>query len=333
MTNTSKYNLVLKTRKYSDKTLCSIYYVPKNKKEKKFEPVDVDGYRMRLDKNTGEIDFYPRSICKNNKDYSVRRSRIRLNMLLDMNDFDWFVTLTFDPELVDRADSEAVYETYDRWVNLIKHQYPSFRYITVPEKHKDDNGCYHFHMVIGGISPDELGLVNSGKVCCHWSTKNGICSKEYFNRTFMDHKLEDTDGIPVYNISKFQYGFSTVSRIQSRERLNHYVKKYIDKNFGVTDDYKKRFFYSTNLKMPEERDLLLEETREYVKNIVHLNRVKNLPVYQYSESQHYNENFNNLQFWVDNDYADDLLKDLIPLELVEDVQIQIEGAEDDRYYY
>lgn len=321
-TNKLGYDLVLKKRKYRDSTLCSIYYKSKKKIEKEFVPVDINGYRYRLNTKTGEITTYSRDICGDSKGASVRRSRIRLNMMLDMNDFDWFATLTFDPKRLDRTNADEVYEMYRKWIDLMTKHYPNMRYITVPEKHED--GCYHFHMLIGGISTQDLGLVNSGKVCCHWSTKNGIASKEYFKATWQDHKLEETDGIPIYNITKFQYGYTTVSRIQSRERCNFYVKKYIDKNFGTTDDFKKRYFYSTNLRMPEESEIILAEKREYLDNLVHLKEVQNNLLYQYGEKQHYNENFNNLQFWVDNDYLDKLDKGLIPLELIENIQLRLD---------
>ena len=315
MTDKKQYDLIMKTRKYRDQTLCSVYYKPTEKSEKKFEPVDIDGYRMRLNKETGEVDFYSREIASSGRDSSVRRSKIKMHMILDMNDFDWFVTLTFNNNRVQRDNPEEVYKAYSKFIDLLKKECPTLRYITVPEQHEDEKHCYHFHLLVGGISVHQLGLVNSGKVCCHWARKGGICSKEYFEVTKDRYVLQETDGIPVYNISKFQYGFSTVSRIQSRERCNFYVQKYIDKNFGTTDDFKKRFFYSANLKMPEEKDIILAE-RQGFSNLLEKNVVMNNLCYQYSEQQRYNERFNNLQFWVSNEYMSGLEKNLIPLDLI-----------------
>lgn len=313
MTKIKKYDLVLKTRKYRSSTLCSVYLKPRVLTEKRFMPVDVNGYRMRMDKETGEVGFYDKEVVETSRDCSVRRSRIKMHKILDMNDFDWFVTLTFNPKRVQRDNPEEVYNCYTKYIDLLKKDCPNVRYITVPERHKDD--CYHFHMLIGGIGIQKLGLVNSGKVCCHWA-KNQICSKEYFELTKDRYELEETDGIPIYNISKFQYGFSTVSRIQSRERCNMYIRKYIDKNFGSTEDFKKRFFYSENLQMPEEKDIILAERIEYEQNLMTLKKVNKNLAYQYSENQRYNERFNNLQFWVDNVTMDSVEKDLIPLDLI-----------------
>ena len=59
-----KYDLVMKTREFREKTLCSVYYKPNKHKEKQFMPVDIDGYRYRLNKSTGEIENYTRQQTK-----------------------------------------------------------------------------------------------------------------------------------------------------------------------------------------------------------------------------------------------------------------------------
>ena len=96
-------------------------------------------------------------------------------MLLEMNDFDWFATLTFDKEKIDRTNDELVYHAYKKYIDNTKQRFPSFRYLTVLERHED--GCIHFHLLIGGLTTKQLGLVNSGKVCCSWAYyKNKIAS-------------------------------------------------------------------------------------------------------------------------------------------------------------
>ena len=111
--------------------------------------------------------------------------KILMNMLLEMNDFDWFATLTFDKDKIDRTDDEIVFNAYKKYINNIKKQFPSLGYMCFPERHEDD--CIHFHMLLNGIRPKELGLVNSGKVCCSWATfKNKVSSYEYFERIIPD---------------------------------------------------------------------------------------------------------------------------------------------------
>lgn len=153
---------------------------------------------------------------------------------------------------IDRTNDEAVFNCYKKYIKNLIRQYPNFKYICVPERHED--GCFHFHLLTAGITAKQMGLVNSGKVCCSWATKkNGIASKEYFEKTKEDHldDLKETDGEPIYNVTNFIYGYTTVSRIVSRERCNSYVKKYVEKAFGCTDTFKKRFYYSKNLEVPE----------------------------------------------------------------------------------
>lgn len=314
------YDLKMKSREYRDKTLYSVYYKPREKPERKFKPIDIDGYRYRMNLETGEITLYSRDLTQLSKMSSVKRSRIYLDMLLEMNDFNCFVTLTFDKLRVERSNSIKVYDAYSKFIFGIKKKYPWCRYITVAERHKD--GCYHFHLLMGGLTVQEMGLVKTDKVCCHWARKNGICSKEYFELTKDRYTLEETDGIQLYNMTIFPYGFSTVSLIQSRERCNAYVKKYIDKNFGSTEDFKKRFFYSSNLKFPKIEDRTINSSK-VIKDISKLGVINNSALYEYSEMQRYNKDFNTLQFWVDNEYKSALEKDLIPMELLEDVQIEI----------
>src|SRR5690606_10827465 len=78
---------------------------------------------------------------------SLARSRRTIFDYALCNDFDLFVTFTFDPRKVNRYDMAATYVKMQSW--LARHQrkqlekQDTFRYIIVPEKHKD--GAIHFH--------------------------------------------------------------------------------------------------------------------------------------------------------------------------------------------
>ncbi len=306
------YYLFQKDRVYRDKTLSSIYF--KSNKEqvaKKSRPIDIDGVRYKLDLETGEYDYYTKSEVLNSMSCSLRRTKILMNMLLEMNDFDWFATLTFDKQKIDRTNDELVYKAYVKYINNTKHQFPTFRYLTVLERHED--GCIHFHLLIGGLTTKQLGLVNSGKVCCSWAFyKDKICSKEYFEKTKHLHELQDTDGLPVYNVTTFPYGLTTVTRIASRERCNSYIKKYINKDIGKsTEIFKKRFFYSQNLTRPTIVDRLIGADFDTPKNLkLYMSRNPHLENADYS---FYNEDHNILQFWEDNEIKKQIDNDLIPL--------------------
>lgn len=316
MTKKPTFDLMLKERRFTDRTLLTYHYKNSEKVEKKFTPIDIDGCRYRLNKETGEITYYPRDICEKSRAASVRKSRILFSQLLEMNNFDWFATFTFDNAIIDRSNAKEVYSAFQKYLKSLHRKFSWVRYVVVPERHKKD-GCYHFHACIGGLNEKELGLVRTGKVCCHWSTKNGVCSEEFYNKTKSDHNLQDTDGVPIYNVTTFPYGYTTVSRIQSKERCNSYVKKYINKNFGSTEVFKKRFFYSENLDVPEIVDRLIGSGFHRPKNIESLHVVSNSAIYKFSESKHYDDNHNVLQIWVDNENKEYLEKGLIPVELLQ----------------
>ena len=308
------YYLFQKDRIYRDKTLTSLYFKSnKEQVEKKSRPYDRNGIRYKLDLETGEILTYTKREVLNSMACSLRRTKICMNMLLEMNDFDWFATLTFDKQKIDRTNDEAVYNAYKKYINNIKHQFPSFRYLTVLERHED--GCIHFHLLIAGLTPKQLGLVNSGKVCCSWAFyKDKICSKEYFEKTKHEHinELQDTDGLAVYNVTTFPFGLTTVTRIASRERCNSYVKKYINKDIGKsTEIFKKRFFYSRNLNVPTIVNRLIGADFDTPKNIKDI--MSHNPHLQNAEYKNYNEDHNILQYWEDNTVKQCIDNEFIPL--------------------
>lgn len=308
------YYLFQKDRIYRDKTLTSLYFKSnKEQVEKKSRPYDRNGIRYKLDLETGEILTYTKREVLNSMACSLRRTKICMNMLLEMNDFDWFATLTFDKQKIDRTNDEAVYNAYKKYINNIKHQFPSFRYLTVLERHED--GCIHFHLLIAGLTPKQLGLVNSGKVCCSWAFyKDKICSKEYFEKTKHEHinELQDTDGLAVYNVTTFPFGLTTVTRIASRERCNSYVKKYINKDIGKsTEIFKKRFFYSRNLNVPTIVNRLIGADFDTPKNIKDI--MSHNPHLQNAEYKNYNEDHNILQYWEDNTVKQCIDNGFIPL--------------------
>ena len=306
------YYLFQKDRIFRDKTLTSLYFKSNKKQaEKKSRPYDLDGIRYKLDLETGELNYYKKSDVQNSLASSLRRTKILMNMLLEMNDFDWFATLTFDKEKIDRTNDELIYNAYVKYINNVKHQFPSFKYLTVLERHED--GCIHFHLLIAGLTPKQLGLVNSGKVCCSWAYyKNKIASREFFERTKSEHELQDTDGLAVYNVTTFPYGLTTVTRIASRERCNSYVKKYINKDIGKsTEIFKKRFFYSKNLNIPTIVNRLIGADFDTPKNIKDI--MSNNPHFQNADFTNYNEEHNILQYWEDNSVKNCIDKGFIPL--------------------
>lgn len=160
---------------------------------------------------------------------SMNRSKNNLMDILQCNDFNFFVTLTFDKNKIDRLDDNKTRKAFTQWVANIQRDLPNLIYVAVPEYHK--KGGLHFHLLIGGATAEDLGLVNSGKV-----VKSGRCK-----------------GQIIYNVSKWnRKGFSTATEILDNNAVKFYLSKYLTKSkvdprfFG-----KKRFYVSRNIKRPQ----------------------------------------------------------------------------------
>ena len=319
------YNLYSKERIYKNETLMSFYFQPNRKIIKKWVPYTLSsGEIVQRNIDTGEIRYYKKRTILASKTASLNRTVILMNTILNMNDFDWFFTITFDKQKIDRTNESVVFDCYVKYVNNLKKQFPSFAYMTFPERHED--GCFHLHMLVAGLTPKQMGLVNSGKVCCHWAKKRnkygileglGYCCKNYFEKTKHLHELKETDGEPIYNATSFAYGFTTVSRICSRERCNSYVKKYVEKALGSTEKFKKRFYYSSNLKVPDIVKKLIGADFEKPLNLKYdaIEEIDKNIYIDNAKGQPYFSDYNVLQIKIDNAIKKDLDKGLIPLDI------------------
>ena len=307
------YNLYSTDRVFRDETLISYYFQPNKKIIKKCKPIDIHGERVRLNLETGELMNYKKKEVLASHHNSLRRTVILMNMLLSMNDFDWFWTLTFDKEKIDRTNDEEVFNCYKKYIDNLKHKYPSFRYMCFPERHEDN--CFHFHLLVGGLTVKQMGLVDSGKVCCSWAKqKGGIASKSYYEKTKDKYLRKETDGEPIYNVCSFVYGYTTASRIVSRERCNSYVKKYVEKALGSTDFFKKRFYYSKNLNVPDVVKRLIGADFESPEDISSLEILTNNPLFIHAKGDPYVSDYNVMQIKIDNSIKDVILRDYVPCE-------------------
>lgn len=148
-------------------------------------------------------------------------------------------------------------------------------------------------------------------------------SKEHFERTKQFHELKDTDGEPIYNATSFAYGFTTVSKIVSRERCNSYVKKYFEKALGSTDVFKKRFYYSSNLNKPNIVKKLLDVDIEETSNINYMDCIYNNAIVKNAQGKQYQEKYNVLQVKIDNEIKHFVENGLIPASTEENKMLEV----------
>lgn len=167
---------------------------------------------------------------------SAHRSRDALYDICRCNDFQYFVTWTFDQEKIERLDDNKVKRKFTQFQNYLRKKFPQMYYVAVPEYHKD--GGLHFHLLIGGVTMEELKAVPA-----RYAKRKGR------------HKKGDLifkNGKQIFNVERWKLGYSTLSVIANGEASKHYICKYISKQhyddrfFG-----KRRYYVSKNIKRPE----------------------------------------------------------------------------------
>lgn len=169
--------------------------------------------------------------------YSVNRSKRNLYHIARSNKWDFFITLTFNRQDTDASNYDEVSHKVRNWLNNIKKRAsPDFKYLVVPEFHKDGIN-YHFHGLIANIG--NLDISDSGKI--------------------------DKSGKVIYNLPMWNWGFSTATKIESNERVTNYLGKYITKDLMNRLKYKKRFYASQNVKLAPvfEENISRDELFEY----------------------------------------------------------------------
>lgn len=140
---------------------------------------------------------------------SIKRAKDKIVDIALLNDFEYFVTFTFNDEIVNAKDYDLTIKKLKKWLdNMVQRN--NLIYLLVPELHK--SGRIHFHALMSG----NLKLVESG----HFDKHNRI----------------------VYNVSSWKYGFTTAVKIDScYEAVCKYITKYITKDISkITGN----FYYS-----------------------------------------------------------------------------------------
>lgn len=151
---------------------------------------------------------------------SIRRTKSVIADLVLCNNFQYFCTFTFDRKKVDRYNEAACKTTMSMWLHRQKLHSPNFKYLIVPEYHKD--GALHFHALISNFNGR---LKYSGRM---------------------------QNGRKVYNMTGYRSGFTTAVPIDNNKvAVSNYIKKYITKDMPMIHG-KKRYWISNNLLRPEK---------------------------------------------------------------------------------
>lgn len=183
---------------------------------------------------TGQIETQPLRYIEDEEQKKERSAKNSMSRTVNTiyhkarsNTWDWFLTLTFNPDKVDSFDFDVCVKSLSIWLNHQRRNCPGMRYIVVPELHK--SGRWHFHGLFADC--DNLEFVDSGHT---------------------DH------GKPIYNVGRYNLGFSVATLVQDNERVTKYISKYITKELCAVTQNRKRYWCSRNLESCEESTLLLE---------------------------------------------------------------------------
>ncbi|MCT0061671.1 hypothetical protein EFK34_09955 [Lactococcus lactis subsp. lactis] len=158
--------------------------------------------------------------------YRIKR---KIKYYCQANDFDLFWTLTLNDNKVNARNYEYSRKRLQAWLKYQREKYGKFNFLFLPELHPS-SGRIHFHGVTGGLSPP---LVEA--------------------RYPKSERLIKKNGIQIYNAENWHNGFSTVSKIQDRQKSASYITKYITKELIEMPSafYQPRYFVSRGLKQPE----------------------------------------------------------------------------------
>jgi len=168
---------------------------------------------------------------KNNDARSIRRTRTVISDLIRANEFDLFVTFTFAEN---RQDAQACFDRLHAWLNSQQSRHGKFRYLLVPERHKDN--AVHFHALFGDFT---------GKM-----KFSGVQQR----------------GKKVFNLTGWRHGFTNATKIQNKEKTASYCRKYITKDLQNLP-WKKRYWSSQGLLRPLKIDNVFENKQVKIQEL------------------------------------------------------------------
>jgi hypothetical protein len=189
------------------------------------------GYEIPTRARLNRLEDDAGSLTKEtNLERSIRRSKKLIRDYALCNCFDMFITFTF---ATDRDDVEKCRRRMMDWLKNQRNRNGKFRYLIVPEFHKDGKSI-HFHALIGGYE---------GKI------EKAINPKT--------NKQLKQKGRYVYQLSGYTLGFNNVkligNTIEDRTRVASYIQKYMTKDMPVFFG-RKRYWVSKGLKLPLVED-------------------------------------------------------------------------------
>lgn len=216
---------------------------------------DTDGKRGQGKKNTEGNE--------EKLEESLSRTKAAIFELAICNDWEWFATLTLNPEFHDRKDLKSYKKKLSTWLkNYNRIHKTNIKYLLIPEQHADGHS-WHMHGLLMGLPEEHL--------------------HEFTEQEKLPIKIlvEIKRGHKVYNWPSYAktFGFISISKIRHIESASKYITKYITKDvaktrIGLNDHL---YYCSQGLKRGEviyEGQLTKELDEDYGNEYVKIKTVK-----------------------------------------------------------
>lgn len=162
--------------------------------------------------------------AKNVNNYKLSNNRSRAltkcREIALSNDWQYFITLTLDPKKYDRFDLPKFHHDLSLFFKRInRYRNQPIKYLLVPEKHK--NGAWHLHGLVNGLSDLDIS--------------------------------KNSNGFFQFDAYSSQFGYNSLSVINSNVAVSLYVSKHISKQIqnGVTQIGSHLYYCSRGLKRGE----------------------------------------------------------------------------------
>lgn len=194
---------------------------------------------------------------------SLSRTRAAIFELALCNDWEWFVTLTLNPEYHDRKDLNNYKKKLSTWLkNYNRIHKTKIKYLLIPEQHADGQS-WHMHGLLMGLPEEQL--------------------QEFTEQERLPIKIliEIKRGHKVYTWEAYRkaFGYITISKTRHAESVAKYITKYITKSIEQTtigpNDH--LYYCSKGLKRAElihEGQLTKELDEDYSNEYVKIKTVK-----------------------------------------------------------
>lgn len=196
-----------------------------------YEAIDGEEEHRSGKKNTAENEEKLQA--------SLSRTKSRIFELALCNGWEWFVTLTLNPQKFDRAGLKTYKNKLSTFIkNYNRIHNTNIKYLLIPELHGDKTN-YHMHGLMMGLPIEHL----------HEFRANEKFPIKILSEIAHGHKLYSW---PAYAKT---FGYISISKIINAESMSKYITKYIIKDLlgtriGLNDHL---YYCSKGLKRAENR--------------------------------------------------------------------------------